>query len=253
MAVSISLNHRFHDVADTTAALDLPVQLHLPGEPTEISARLCRVDRGFLKLTSNVALAGDARVEVTVDGCAIRSEVISCERGSPGTFHVAVRRVYGPQGAIRAEPRIPVDLSAVLKSPGCEPMFARIVDMSQSGLGFELPAPVGPGTRVSVHFVCGIAFGEIRHCSAQDAIYRAGMRIEEFVVRHGSEALAKEAISPLLRERASSVPSRRLFRLPVELGRRLACSMAGHEYGWFTDLWERAVLRCRRCQKVLSP
>jgi PilZ domain len=86
-----------------------------------------------------------------------------------GRFTVAVRRVYGPQGGTRAEPRIPVDLSAVLTSPSYDRMFARVVDMSQSGLGFELPDSVAVGTRVSVHFASGIAFGEIKHCTAKPA------------------------------------------------------------------------------------
>ena len=133
------LHRAAHDLTDPAVSLDIPVQLRLVTEDREISAYLARVDRGFLKLSAPVALVNNLSVEVVIDGCTIRAEVVSCEQQSRGSFAVAVRRVYGPQGATRAEPRIPVDLSAVLTSPSNDRMFARVVDMSQSGLGFELP------------------------------------------------------------------------------------------------------------------
>ena len=131
-------------------------------------------------------------------------------------------------------------------------MFARVVDMSQSGLGFELPDAVPVGARVSVHLLCGIAFGEIRHCSKTSAVYRAGMRIDEFVVRPQPAKLEMRA---RIRTRYAHV-GRMRFQVSkgvLTLARRAVCSFAGHEYGWFTDLWERAILRCSRCTKVLSP
>ena len=120
--------------------------------------------------------------------------------------------------------------------------------MSQSGLGFELPAAVPVGARVSVHFLCGIAFGEIRHCSNALAVYRAGMRIDEFVVRRHPATVEMGAMIQTRTRR-----QRFHFSKPfLIIARRVVCSLAGHEYGWFTDVWERAILRCSRCTKVLS-
>jgi hypothetical protein len=241
-----------HDLTDTAASLDIPLELRLVTDGQDISAYLSRVEQGFLRLSTPVALLNGLRVEVAIDGCTIRAEVVSCEQQSSGRFTVAVRRVYGPQGATRDEPRIPVDLSAVLTTPSCDRMFARVVDMSQSGLGFELPDSVAVGTRVSVHFACGVAFGEIKHCTAKRAVYRAGMRIEEFIVRHVATRLEKEApalaVDETYRNGTRPRPAQRCFAF----AKQAFCSIAGHEYGWSIDLWERAILGCKRCEKVLG-
>jgi hypothetical protein len=240
-----------HDFTNP-ASLDIPVELRLVPEGHKISARIARVDRGFLKLSTSVALLNDVRVDVTIEGCTIRADVVSCEEQLQGWFTVAVRRVYGRQGAIRAEPRIPVDLSAVLTSPSYDRMFARVVDMSQSGLGLELPDSVVAGTRVSVHFVGGIAFGEIRHCTAQSAVYRAGMRIEEFIVRHKGGRLEKESAALAVKGAYRNARSSRRKKRCLAFVKNAFCSIVGHEYGWSIDLWERAVLGCTRCDEVLS-
>jgi PilZ domain len=240
-----------HDLTKTAASLDIPVRLRFLTDGQEISAYLSRADQGFLRLSTPVALPNDLTVGITVDCCTIRAEVVSCEQECSGRFTVAVRRVYGPHGASRAEPRIPVDLSAVLTSPSYDRMFARVVDMSQSGLGFELPDSVAVGTRVSVHFGCGIAFGQIKHCTPKNAVYRAGMRIEEFIVRHGATGVKKEALAvdETYRKATHSRHTKRRFSFV----RQTFCSIAGHEYGWSIGLWERATLGCKRCEKVLSP
>jgi hypothetical protein len=104
-----------------------------------------------------------------------------------------------------------------------------------------------------VHFACGIAFGEIRHCTAKSAVYRAGMRIEEFIVRHGRTSLEKDgaalAVNGACRNARTSRPTKSYFAFI----KKAFCSMTGHEYGWSNDLWERAILGCTRCDKVLGP
>lgn len=228
--------------------LNIPVQLQFTDAESGISAQLVRVERGFLKLFSPVAFRADSSILLLIDECTIRAEVVSCEALSAGRFALAVRRVYGPQGAIRFEPRIPVDLSATLTYPGCDRIFARVVDMSPSGLGFELSAPLAVGSRVSVHFACGIAFGEIRHCTKTAAVYRAGMQIDEFIVRQDGT----------IRDRGTANKGYE-SRLPLRVRQRLLgfrkrafCFVAGHEYGWSTDAWERAVLRCSYCERLLN-
>jgi PilZ domain len=242
-----------HNPTNTAASLGIPAQLRVFADDRRINGCLARVDRGFLRLSTPVALANDLSIEVVIDGCTIRAQVVSCEPQSSGSFSIALRRVYGPQGATRSEPRIPVDLSAVLTSPSNDRMFARVVDMSQSGLGFELPDSVAVGTRVSVHFAYGIAFGEIRHCEAQGPVFRAGIRIEEFIVRRRRNGLEKErapvALNGAYRNARRSLGTTRCFRLV----KKAICTLAGHEYGWCIDLWERAILGCARCGEVLSP
>lgn len=234
---------------ETGPVLDLPVELRVLNEEHKTSVRLARVDRGFLKVFSPVALPKDTRVEVTFDGCSITAAVVSCEQEAPNRFALGLRRTYGPQGAIRAEPRVPVDLSAVPTFGSEDRMFARIIDMSQSGLGFELPTAIPLGTRVAVQFVAGIVFGEIRHCAEKAGLFRAGMRIEEFIVRPGS-ALVTAPSSESPRAYPAAQGKVTATRLSM-LAKRAFCFAMGHEYAWSTDLWGRALLRCSRCQKIL--
>lgn len=239
-----SLQHRGDPLS---GGLDIPVQLNSLADHHEMSAHVLRVDQGFFKLSAPAALPVDAAVSLAMDGCTLQAEVASCEPSLPNKFILGLRRVYGPQRAIRAEPRIPVDLSGLLLSSDGERMFARVVDMSQSGLGFELSASVAVGTRVSVHFVSGIAFGEIRHCSPSKGVFRAGMRILEFVIRHDRNIT--DSVLWLSRKE----PGHRIPKYLMSLAKQAYCSLMGHEYGWFTDNWGRAILRCRRCSRVLSP
>lgn len=235
---------RTTDFADS---LHIPAQLSLLSGQQEISARLIQVDQGLLKLIADNTLAQDSIVKLEIDGCPLKARVVSCEPDRLAKFVVILRRIYSTQGAVRSEPRIPVDLSAILTSALCDRTFARIVDMSQSGLGFELPYPLLLGTRVSVQFVSGIAFGKIKHCAAQKAVYRAGMRIEEFVVRR-DRASAQVNVWYSERNFKASLGQRALT-----FARKALCSVTGHKYEWSTDSWERAILRCTSCAKLLSP
>jgi hypothetical protein len=221
---------------------DIPVQMRsLEANSQPFAGNLRRVDRGLFQLSSPIHLAQNAKLEIAFEDCKIKSEVISCDDLGHDGFRIIVRRVYGPHSAVRGEPRIPVDLSGVIATPH-DRMFARIVDMSQSGLGLELSAAVPVGARVSVQFLSGIAFGEIRHCEQVSAVYRAGMRIEEFIVRHPKTST---------HTRLTIMRYRILTRF-LACARRAFCSLIGHEYGWSNDSWQRAVLKCTRCEKVLD-
>lgn len=248
MATSIQLECVLPVMGES--GLDIPVQIRA-GEEREISARLVRVSRGYLELSSTSEVAPDSQIHLTLDGCTMRAEVVTCEQEGRSRFRLTLQRVYGPHGALRSEPRIPVDLSAIMTYPGCDRLFARIVDMSQSGLGFELSAGVPVGTRVSVRFAFGIAFGDIRHCSEISGIYRAGMRIEEFVVRRAGPKAEMDAV--LRRRGLAAHRAPRWARYWASLLGQAKCSLVGHEYGWFTDQWDRPILRCSRCGQVLSP
>ena len=251
---STGQNHASVDgVTESAPELAIPVKLQIPGsDRNAFAAYIVRVRQGYFQLRSPVPFTAHSRPEITIEGCSIRTEVLTCERHEDGEFQISVRRIYGPQRAIRAEPRIPVDLSGWVIAPFQDRMFARILDMSQSGLGFELSATVAVGTRVSVQFVGGIAFGEIRHCLPTEGTYRAGMRIEEFIVRHRSECSSSNPQSPSAPQTHGRREQHRIVRHLTYLARRLFCSVAGHDYRWGIDLWERPVLRCTRCERALD-
>jgi len=240
-------------IAERASELTIPVTLQIPNSDRgSLTGYILRVQQGYYQLRSPLALTPQSKLEIAIEGCRIRTEVLTCEKHAGGEFRIGVRRIYGPQRAIRAEPRIPVDLSGTLIAPSEERMFARILDMSQSGLGLELSSAVAVGTRVSVQFAAGIAFGEIRHCLPTEGTYRAGMLIEEFVVRHNSRCSSPSAQSvDDVWPRATPQPYR-IWRHLNYLAVRLLCSLVGHDYRWTIDLWERPVLRCTRCERSLD-
>lgn len=253
MASDIQNYGSLSTVAERAPELAIPVTLQVPdSERDSFTAHIIRVQQGYFQLRSPVSLTPQSKLEITIEGCRIRTEVITCDRHESDEFRIGARRIYGPQRAIRAEPRIPVDLSGVLIAPSQERMFARILDMSQSGLGLELATPVAVGMRVSVQFVGGIAFGEIRHCVRTEGTYRAGMRIEEFVVRHRAENLSSSTPSANARWARRRPKTYRIAKQLTYLARRLFCSLVGHDYRWTVDLWERPVLRCTRCEQSLD-
>jgi PilZ domain len=216
---------------------------------TETSAALLRVDQGLYRFQSAIPFAPDARIQITLESCVFAGEVICCHELSSSVFLLVIRRTYKPRRALRTEPRISVNLWADLRSPSADRMFVRIVDMSRSGLGLdELSSEIKEGTRVSVHFDAGVAFGEIRHCSpSRKGGFRAGVQISDFLAR------VREAESDKERRAAyPGAPERRFDAYVQYLARTLRCAVSGHNYRWVADSWERAALKCGRCQRELE-
>lgn len=209
--------------------------------------KIRRVEKGFFQLSSSVRIDQNSRLEVVMDGCTIMTEVISCEEHKPGDFRVGARRTYGPQRAIRSEPRVPVNFDAVLKISASDSIRAKVVEMSYSGLGLELSTAIPAGTRVFVEFAAGTAFGELKHCSPNALTFRAGVRIDEFVVR--KQPSADLLAFPL---GTTAGVSDHIAARSRALVLRVVCTVRGHEYIWCDDAWERPVLRCTRCRQALD-
>jgi hypothetical protein len=250
MASIVPLHSSISDHSEYQTELEFAVTLRSCDRSVVTSAgKILRVDQGFFQISSPLCLDPYSKVDVTIDDCTVKTEVVSCDKQDDGDFRVSLRRIYGPQRAIRAEPRIPVDFTAVLVTSSGDRIFARVVDMSQSGLGLELSAAVAAGTRASVSFVAGVAFGEVRHCTQAAFPYRAGIRIHEFMVRHSPTT---GGLEPADSKRSVRAAPRRIWNRVTTLALRLCCLLAGHEYGWSVDSWERAVLRCKRCKGTLD-
>lgn len=217
---------------------------------TEATAALVRVDRGLYRFQCAIPFAEDTRLEITMEDCAFKGELISCQELSSGLFLLTAQRIYAPRRAIRTEPRIQVDITGDLRSPSCNRSFVRITDMSQSGLGLEVSCEIKKETRVSVHFAAGVAFGEIRHCSpSSGGNYRAGIQIHEFIARTRDVASAESE-----RRAAYSgiTPEQKFDSRMWVLFKRLRCSLSQHSYQWVADSWDRAVLKCSRCGRELD-
>jgi hypothetical protein len=238
-------NPTLDDSGDPAGELAIPIVLQVSEATTSTyRGKIRRVEKGFFQLWSPVWVNTNARLEILIDDCRIMADVISCHEHKPGDYRLAARRTYGPQRAIRSEPRIPVQLAAIVRTPYCDKITAKVIDMSQSGLGLELSTEVEAGTRVVVEFMSGTAFGEVRHCKPLALTYRAGMRIDEFVIRKGTDPGKSQAPQQIRIDPSGGVRVRRLIEL--------YCLLVGHEYHWCEDAWSRPVLRCTRCYRDLD-
>lgn len=173
---------------------NIPVELQLlDGNRERIAARIRRVNSGFFQLRSSVHLREDRKLELLYEGRRIQAEVVYSRAQEPGIHHVGIR-TCGSHGAVRKELRLPVDVRATIAIPGSpSPIPARIIDMSQSGLGLIIPKEIPAGTIVSMDLAHGVAFGEIRHCkSISKYRYRAGFWLEEFIYRSVQRSSARE-------------------------------------------------------------
>ena len=251
MEPAIEYSHSVVGVSEFSRGSAIPATLHACDElRTEAAAALLRVDQGLYRFQSAIPFAPDARIEITVEECLFAGELVCCHELSSSVFLLIVRRTYKARRALRTEPRIPVNLTADLRSPSCDRMFAKIIDMSRSGLGLdELSREIKEGTRVSVHFDAGVAFGDIRHCSpSTKGSFRAGLQISDFIARKRDSASAEN-------ERRAGHPGTPELHFDARAGclaRTLRCALFGHNYRWVADSWDRAVLKCCHCQRELE-
>jgi hypothetical protein len=163
----------------------IPVQLQLrDGVRERVGAHIARVNTGFLLFRSTVALDSSRRLELNYLDRPIPCETVYCHRQPDGTYRIGARMLEGTNGVLRIERRIKIDAGAVLNTPALPgPTQVRVIDMSSSGLGVRLQAPISVGDLAYVELEHGVAFGEIRHCEKIDGGHRAGLFIEEFIAR----------------------------------------------------------------------
>ena len=167
------------------AEFAIPVQLHFrDGLREQMEAQIARVNTGFLLLRSATALDPARNVEVTYLERRIACETVYSHAQADGTHRVGARMLDGANGALRVERRIRLDASAVLNTSALpSPTTVRVIDVSSSGMGVRLEAPIKVGDLADVEMEHGVAFGEIRHCGKIEEGYRAGLFIEEFISR----------------------------------------------------------------------
>jgi hypothetical protein len=177
----------------------IPVSLRLLDEVRgPVNGLVRRVNTGFLLVAAPIALKPEKRVEVTFFDRRMEAQVVYCLPQDGGNCHLGLRVTYGSNEALRAEPRIPVDLPAKLHLPGEEePLGARVVNISASGFGLEVDGQVPAGELAYVECEVGFAFGEIRHCSKMGDRYRVGLKLDEFISRENEVLAARRRENPL--------------------------------------------------------
>jgi hypothetical protein len=166
------------------AEFSIPVSLRLVDEMQEqVRAYIRRVNTGFFLIASPVLIKPERRVEVLFEARRIECQVVYCHPGNTGAYLLGIRMTTHGE-ALRAEPRIPVDLAAKLNIAGVESSISgRAVNISSSGIGLLLDREVPTNESAYAELEIGFAFGEIRHCSKTSGGYRVGLKLEEFIAR----------------------------------------------------------------------
>lgn len=184
-----SSNSMTSHLAPLYSKCDVPVELHIGNgvQKEVVKARVYRVSAGVAELSSPVYLPVDESVTIASDARLIQGSVVYCRVEASGTFDLGLRLDSDPY--LRSEVRIPVALETtlqVLGSPGR--IKTRVIDLSASGVGMEIPVPIRIGARVWIALGRSTALGEIRHCAPKGEEYRAGLRLEKLIRREDANA-----------------------------------------------------------------
>jgi hypothetical protein len=172
-------------MACATTEFAITVELHLrDGLRERVEGQIARVNTGFLLLRSPIALQPARSLNVSFFERLIPCEVVYCLPQATDNYRIGARLLDGSAGSLRAERRIRLDAPAKLHTTGLtEPLPVRVIDMSTSGVGVRLRAPVTVGHLAYIELDHGFAFGEVRHCEKVEQGYRAGIFLEEFIAR----------------------------------------------------------------------
>lgn len=153
-----------------------------------IRATIVGVRNGMFEVCSPAPLEPRSQLTLRHPDRVIESRVVYCEQQDYGVFRIGV--LMAADAERRSQVRKPVDLPATLCVAGSPDRIpVRIIDVSDSGLGMEMSAAVPIGASVQVEMEAGTAMGEVRHCAKRADAYRAGMRIQEFVLPPNRERL----------------------------------------------------------------
>jgi PilZ domain len=178
------------------AEFAIPITLRPLDEMQEqVHAHIRRVNTGFFLIAAPACFKPERRLEMVFEGRRIECQVVYCHAEGAETFNLGVRMSHNSD-ALRAEPRIPVELEAKLNVPGAAPISGRVVNISASGLGLLIDKEVPTDELAYAELEIGFAFGEIRHCSKTPAGYRVGLKLDEFISRDDEVLAARKRSAP---------------------------------------------------------
>jgi hypothetical protein len=166
----------------------VPIQLHLQdGTNQEIPATLSAVENGAFQVRSPVHVKCGSRIAMVHPDARIEACVAGCRRLEGGAYQLGV--VLAQDLDRRSERRIAANRPATLRTSGAvSAVPVSIIDIASSGLGLEVPAALVVGACVTVEWEAAVAHGEVCHCQPASGRYRAGVRVQEFVLREAKLA-----------------------------------------------------------------
>ena len=170
--------------AEARARFDIPAELHMLDQANRVvGVRIRRVSPSLFELSSLERLREGQRLVLSHEGRRIEVAVSSAAQGASGVYLLAVNVDSQEAGEVRSEFRLPTDLPAVIRVAGeAEQVVVKIVDMSPSGMGIEVPVALPRGAKVCVNLAQGLAFGEIRFCREKaGGVFFVGFFLEEYI------------------------------------------------------------------------
>lgn len=172
--------------ADTTL-FEIPVKLAFEDAGSEkLDAKICRVNKGFLVLSSALAFERGQSLKVLYRERAINSKVVYCNPRHDGTFRIGLATQDGKYGSFRVAQRIPVHLAITVRVAGRPaPVAATVIDISSSGISLTSAEPFSAGEMVCVDLGTSLVFGEVRHCKEIHPYYRVGVVIDQCLCEDG--------------------------------------------------------------------
>ncbi len=167
-----------------TVGFDIPAELHMLDQANRIiAARIRRVGPSVFELSCAERLRDGERLALSHEGRRLEVEVSSTAQSAADIYQLTLKVVNEQHGEVRSEFRLPTDLSAVMRVAGDTTQIpVKIVDMSPSGMGVEVPKSLAKGVKVCINLEQGLAFGEIRFCRQKTAgVFLIGFKLEEYL------------------------------------------------------------------------
>jgi hypothetical protein len=145
----------------------------------EIPGEILNISHVGIHLRVPVRFVDGAVLGFRVHNCTAKGQVLYC-RPDGDQFFVAL----SANGDRRSEPRFavnqPVTISIVSEDPRRKNSHARLVDVSESGIGVTSDCPFDVGSLVEVCAEGSVLYGEVRNCSkVPSGLYRLGILAEE--------------------------------------------------------------------------
>jgi hypothetical protein len=133
-----------------------------------------------LYLLERLEQAQTQALESHLAGCGVCAAKLSSVAFFDHVVQLSEKQAFSAREDKRREPRTATDDPGVLQrivpfSP--DRLLIRIIDVSKGGMQVSAPVSLERGTMIKVLLKGLIAFGEVRHCRAVGASYRAGIQL----------------------------------------------------------------------------
>jgi len=179
----VSVGMRENDSA-TRKHLDIGIALYAIDRVDEhFPARLCEKSDDFLVFRVKSRLGRGRKLVMHDEDKRTEIEVSYCRKCSDGGYELGGNILSAKEGAVRREWRLPADIPAQVTVVGRLATYkARVVNISPSGLGLQMPVDVPPGSELILQMRDGSGYGDVRHCrKIGKNKYAVGLSVHEFV------------------------------------------------------------------------